>query len=120
MTLSLGLEGLEPIGSGSSGGVSDWLNFNGSFEPECQQDAVHDSLVALINMILEGPNIQHQAAQENASSTAGISLAQPLMFNNTKHARATSSATIRHNQDKETPLAVYIALVIYAETQNSY
>ena len=62
-----------------------------------------------------------QFARENSSDgeaiyLAGISLAQLLMFNNTEHARAISSATIRHNQAKETPLAIYIALVIYAET----
>ena len=63
-----------------------------------------------------------QFARENSSDgeaiyLAGISLAQLLMFNNTEHARAISSATIRHNQAKETPLAIYIALVIYAETR---
>lgn len=36
------------------------LTFEGAFRPNCQDEAVPQSLQALVNMILEGPNIKHQ------------------------------------------------------------
>ncbi len=36
------------------------FSFDGSFKPECQQDSVPKSLLALLNMILKGPNIEIQ------------------------------------------------------------
>ena len=35
-------------------------HFNGSFESDCHHQAVPKSLLALVNMILEGPNIKNQ------------------------------------------------------------
>ncbi len=37
------------------------FHFDGSFKPECQQQSVPKSLFSLVNMILRGPNIEHQS-----------------------------------------------------------
>ena len=36
------------------------FSFDGSFQENCQQEAVPSSLLALVNMILEGANIKHR------------------------------------------------------------
>lgn len=36
------------------------FHFDGSFKPGCQQDSVPQSLLVLLNMIMKGPNIEHQ------------------------------------------------------------
>ncbi len=42
---------------------------------------------------------------------------QLLMFNSVKHKRATdSSSTVRHNQDRDMPLPLYISMKIHAVT----
>ena len=35
-------------------------SFNGSFRKGCQEDSVPELLLALVNMILDGPNIKDQ------------------------------------------------------------
>lgn len=59
--------------------------FDGSFSETCQEESVPNSLLSLVNMILEGPSIKDQAYQP--SSPAALSMAQLLKFNSVKHAR---------------------------------
>ncbi len=54
------------------------FTFNGSFS---EQSVVPQSLLAFVNMILEGPNIKHH---NSANTTAAISISQLLMFNSVK------------------------------------
>ena len=61
----------------------DWkFTFTGSFS---EHDSVPHSLLALVNMIMEGPNIKHQ---HRANTKAAVSISQLLIFNSVKHARA--------------------------------
>ena len=49
--------------------------FDGFFSRECQRDSVPSSLLALINMIQNGPNIKHQTQlASNASTTSALLL----------------------------------------------
>ena len=57
--------------------------FNGTFIDKYLQSAVPQSLLALVNMILEGPNIKHQTKLVNIKASHSIS--QLLMFNSIKH-----------------------------------
>ena len=82
-------------------------------EPE--SDAVPPSLMALVNMILDGPNIKHQSQVATASTRAALSISQLLIFNSVKNARGTTS--LRHQRDRETPLPVYVAMKIHATTR---
>ena len=36
------------------------FSFNGSFKKECQEDSVSKLLLALVSMMLDGPNIKNQ------------------------------------------------------------
>ncbi len=92
-------------------------SFDGSFTEESQQNVVPQSLLALVSMILEGPNIECQSQLINRRAPRSIS--QLLMFNSVKHKRATdSSSTVRHNQDHDMPLPLYISLKIHAVTRS--
>ena len=42
--------------------------FNGLFSKDCQEAAVPDTLLCLIRMILEGPNIKHCTSGEDSRS----------------------------------------------------
>ena len=62
------------------------FSFNGSFTEESQRSVVPQSLLALVNMILEGPNIKYQTQLvDTASTTASYSISQLLIFNSVKH-----------------------------------
>lgn len=45
------------------------LTFDGSFQADCQKDSVTPSLLALVNMILDGANIKHKTQMANTSTT---------------------------------------------------
>lgn len=70
--------------------------------------------MALVNTVLEGPNIKHQ---HKANTKAAISISQLLIFNSVKHARSAESSGIYNTLDWETPLSLYMAMKIHALTQ---
>ena len=67
------------------------FTFNGSFS-EC--NSVPQSLLALVNMILEGPNIKHHSTNIMKTATA---FSQLLIFNSMKYARDADPATTIHS-----------------------
>ena len=65
-------------------------------------------------MILEGPNTKCQSLGE--SSQPALTLAKLLKFNSVKHARKTEEG-IRHVKSEETPLPVYIGIMLHVKTR---
>ena len=91
--------------------------FNGSFEEMCQEKSVPNLLLALVNMVLEGPSIKDQIRE--SSTPAALSIAQILKYNSVKHMRtqADTSSSVRHTTAQETPLPIYIGLMLHAQTR---
>ena len=95
------------------------FSFDGSFKQSSQQNAVPQSLLALVNMILDGPNIKHQTQLTN--TTTSLSISQLLVFNNIKNARKVEhSGIVHHSRDREMPLPLYISLKIHAVTRKTF
>ncbi|MEW8547628.1 MAG: hypothetical protein AB2693_29320, partial [Candidatus Thiodiazotropha sp.] len=92
-------------------------SFDGSFKPGCEKDVVPDRVLALIRMILNGPNIESQKGTSDVSSKIALSLSQLLMFNVKKSTKKGSTSKIRHEKARETPLAIYTGLMIHAKTR---
>ncbi len=92
------------------------LSFNGSFSDSCQEKSLPQLLLTLVSMILEGPNIENQSCR---SSIPSLSIAQLLRFNSIRQARkdATQDTHIRHNVNQETPLPIYVGLMLHAHTR---
>lgn len=90
------------------------FSFDGSFQHNCQQEDVPTSLLALVNMILGGTNIEHQT-----TTKAALSISQLMVFNSEKYTQnkdSPSSACSRHR--RETPLPLYQSLKIHAVTRS--
>ena len=90
--------------------------FGGSFKSSCEQDVIPPSLMALVRMILDGPNIKHQSGVAATTTRAALSISQLLMFNSVKYGRGIDSSHDCHNCDRETRLTLYVALKIHAVT----
>lgn len=58
--------------------------FNGTFDTNCQRSAVPGLLLALVNLILEGPGVMNKNEQETMGMKAGVMLSQLLIFNAVK------------------------------------
>ena len=56
-------------------------NLDGTFTSSCQKDSVPTSLLALVTMMLEGPNIQDQTDLETIESDIALTISQLLLFN---------------------------------------
>ena len=99
------------------------FSFNGTFQQGCQQNAVPPSLLALVKMIQEGPNIECQSNLEDGTSSrtlSALSIPQLLVFHSVKHVHKSheqSGSRIRHTRERETPLPVYIALKLHGLTR---
>ena len=92
-------------------------SFDGSFKPGCERDAVPESVLALVRMILRGPSIQCQKEASDANTKIALSLSQLLMFNVKKSTKEPSGSHTRHAKIRETPLVIYTGLMIHAKTR---
>lgn len=94
--------------------------FDGSFKPESERDAVPESVLALVSMILRGPSIQHQKQAPDPSTKIALSLSQLVVFNakkTSKESKESSGSHTRHIKARETPLVIYTGLMIHAKTR---
>ena len=78
--------------------------------------SVPDSLLALMNMIVEGPNIKFQTGEERRGNSTALIISQLLMFN-CKRNSCLDSSKVRHEKDRETPVVQYLDLFIHAQTR---
>ena len=89
--------------------------FNGSFSQECQQESVPQSLMALIGMVMAGPNIVQQSS--NATDTQAMLSVSQLVRHNIIIRRRVGSTSHYHSIDREPPLPIYLGLLIHARTR---
>ena len=92
--------------------------FNGTFTSECQENSVPFNLTLLVNMILEGPSIEQQS--KKLSTQSALSIAQLVKFNSVKHARKCETSYVRHNTNQETPLPLYISLLLHGTERSQH
>ena len=90
--------------------------FSGSFEDDCERSAVPRSLLSLVQMIIEGPNMGNQNECNTEREHIAVAIAELLHFNTLKKSRTNDH--IRHNKDREMPLPIYISMLIHAKTRN--
>ena len=83
--------------------------FSGSFDDDCQTSSVPVSLLGLVRMIHEGPNIKDQNAQSNNA----LAISQLIAFNTIKRKQTHE----HHTRSSETPLSIYLGLLLHAHTR---
>jgi len=97
-------------------------SFNGSFDTECQDNSVPSSLLALVSMVINGTNIKTLTNDAPALQSA-YSISQLLMYNSSIRRRnkdkttSSTSSNVKHNQERETPLAIYLGLMVHSKTR---
>ena len=77
--------------------------FSGVFEDDCELNSVPKSLIALVQMILEGSSFDKMEINSNtARSNISVAIAQLLYFNTVKKAR--SNAAISHEKEQRSTI----------------
>ena len=89
--------------------------FNGSFENNCQEKSVPASPLALVAMVLNGPNIKAQS--DSATPQPVLTISQLLMFNSSVRRRKELISTPYHCKERETPLPVYLGVMTHTKTR---
>ena len=92
------------------------MEFNGSFPTECQEQSVPTSLLALVTMILNGPNIKTQSSPSAVSQPA-LSISQLLLYNSPKTHKENAKDVVRHSRQRETPLSIYLGIMLQTKTR---
>ena len=99
--------------------LSRTCNFSCELSIDCQEQSVPQSLSALVQMILEGPSIDDQ--NDVLCVPATLSISQLIVFNSVKHVRKSVQPSrvtkTRHNIEQETPLPLYLSMMVHAETR---
>ena len=80
------------------------------------KDSVPASLLALVSMVLNGPNIQEQSS--SSTSQAVLTIAQLLMHNSMIRCREKKvTAIVKHSRERETPLPIYLGMLVHTKTR---
>ena len=94
------------------------FKFSGSFEEGCELNSVPQSLIALVHMILEGSSfVDKESNFPKARTHISVAIAQLLLFNSVKNPQIKTKAYIRHRQNREAPLPIYLGMLLYAKTR---
>lgn len=72
------------------------MEFNGSFQTECQEEFLPTSLLSLVAMVLNGPNIKTQSSSSSVSQPA-LSISQFLLYNSYKRCKENAKGVVRHS-----------------------
>ena len=97
--------------------------FDGNFTTSSETNSVGKSLLPLLQLILEGPCIDD--ASEHCSRAA-LSISYLITFNSVKksrangHASGDKAASVRHNRCQESPLPIYISLLLHSVTRQRH
>lgn len=91
--------------------------FTGSFESNCLENSVPTSLLSLVNMVLNGPNIEAQACSSTTGQSA-LTISQLLQYNTYIRRRDGDIKRELRNKSHETPLPVYVGLTVHAKTRS--
>lgn len=92
------------------------VGFIGSYDSQCQEKLMPSSLLAMVVMVLNHhPSIKEQS-DSSTSSPATTTISQLLLCNSILHGREGSSGAPRHSQQRETPLLVYLGLMVHTKT----
>ena len=86
--------------------------FSGSFPSDCQETAVPQSLLTLVNMLLYGTELTSDAYSQSA-----LSLSQSIMFNCIKRS-TENTKSLYHSYSRETPLPVYLGMMFIVKHEN--
>ena len=88
------------------------------FPERCQEESVPKLLLALASIVLEGPSIKDQMVE--VTTPAALAIAQMLKFNSIKHKRTQHAqgptVSVRHSVAQETPVPMYIGLMLHTHT----
>jgi len=98
----------------------DFPKFEGSFNKSFTASAsVPAVLIHFVRMLLEGPNIESVGSSgEPAGNNAELSISQLIRYNSiNKHKRKENVQSLRHSVERETPLPLYVGLMIHAVTK---
>lgn len=92
-------------------------DFKGAFNHESQMNSIPQSLLTLINVILNGSNIKEQT-DTTALGQPVLTAAQLLVFNCIKRRRKTAETSqVHHRQKQHPPLPLYVGLKVHSLTR---
>ena len=91
--------------------------FSGSLCEEDTTTRVPKTLLALVNMILDGPSIESQSRKEKSANQAAKTISQLIVFNSVKKTTRHRKSVVRHNSDREVPIPLYLGLKMHVQTR---
>lgn len=96
----------------------DFPRFKGSLNDDFTPlKSVPPVLLHFIKMLLEGSNIDNEPQKDESCEQAALSISQLIRFNSIKNERKATDKKIRHLLRNETPLPLYIGLMIHNVTK---
>ena len=67
-------------------------------------------------MVLNGLNIKTQSSSSSVSQPA-LSISQLILYNSYKRYKENAKGVVRHSQQRETPLPIYLSIMLHTKTR---
>ena len=67
-------------------------------------------------MVLNGPNIKTQSSSSSVSQPA-LSISLLILYNSYKRYKENAKGVVRHSQQRETPLPIYLSIMLHTKTR---
>ena len=96
---------------------SSFPEFEGSFDADYVKSSVPFSLVYLVRMLLEGTNCPADNETVEDADIFAQDIAQLIRYNATKQKH--DGGNRRHKLERETPLPVYVGLMLHSKTRKA-
>ena len=93
-------------------------NCSGKFDDKCQYDSVPVKLRTFISMLIDGPDITTEISQSALTCSQLIVKNVTPPRNKSIDKSKTTPVTKYHGTERETPVAIYVALRIFASARS--
>ena len=90
------------------------MKFEGSFEENCMETSVQQSLIELVSIREHSPDIETQIETETTKSDLAIS--QLLQYNCHQSPKKRNIMLQNHSKSRETTFVIYVGLLLFAKT----
>ena len=93
------------------------MKLEGSFEENCMETSVPQSLIGLVSMIEHSPGIETQMETETTKSDLAIS--QVLHYNCHQSPKKRNIMLQNHSKSRETPFVIYVWFAVVCKNKEA-
>ena len=91
------------------------MKFEDSFEENCMETSVPQSLIELVSMIEHSPDIE--TIIETKTTKSDLAISHLIQYNCHRSPKKRNTMLQKHSKCRETPIIIYVDSLLFAKTR---